>query len=71
MRPTPVVFSGAARRSHRTRSSELCYAPEQLDADTFRDAFALCFSSAWTPRPADPSQLLPPRDVGTFVCYVP
>lgn len=31
---------------YRTRSSELCYAPEQLDADTFRDAFALCFSSA-------------------------
>ena len=74
--PTPVVFSGAGETlPYRTRSSELCYAPEQLDADTFRDAFALCFSSACLlDSPARLTHLkaiAAARDVGTFVCYAP
>lgn len=73
---TPVVFSGAGETlPYRTRSSELCYAPEQLDADTFRDAFALCFSSACLlDSPARLTHLkaiAAARDVGTFVCYAP
>ena len=74
--PTPVVFSGAGETlPYRARSSELCYAPEQLDADTFRDAFALCFSSACLlDSPARLTHLkaiAAARDVGTFVCYAP
>ena len=71
-----VVFSGADETlPYRTRSSELFYAPEQLDADTFRDAFALCFSSACLlDSPARLTHLKAisaARDVGTFVCYAP
>ena len=74
--PTPVVFSGAGETlPYRARSSELCYAPEQLDADTFRDAFAFCFSSACLlDSPARLTHLkaiAAARDVGTFVCYAP
>lgn len=73
---TPVVFSGAGETlPYRAHSSELCYAPEHLDADAFRGAFALCFSSACLlDSPARLTHLkaiAAARASGTFVCYAP
>ena len=45
--PTPLLFDGGGEQlGCRTRSSELLYAPEQLDADWAADAEILAFSSA-------------------------
>lgn len=74
---TPVVFSGEAGEPlvYRAPSSELLYAPEQLDASRFQDAFALCFSSAClldAPiRMTHLKAIAAARDHGAFVCYAP
>lgn len=74
---TPVVFSGRDGEPlpYRAPSAELLYAPEQLDTNAFRDAFALCFSSGCLPdSPARLTHLraiAAARDNGAFVCYAP
>lgn len=74
---TPVVFSGWGGEplSYRAPSAELLYAPEQLDAAAFRDAFAFCFSSGCLlDSPARLTHLkaiAAARDNGAFVCYAP
>lgn len=73
---TPVVFSGAGESlAFRVPSAELLYAPEQLEAAAFRDAAALCFSSACLldapVRLTHLKAITAARDRGVFVCYVP
>lgn len=71
---TPVVFSGDGEfLPYRSPSAELRYAPEQLDASAFQNAFALCFSSAClldAPiRMTHLKAIAAARDHGAFVCY--
>lgn len=73
---TSVVFSGDGEvLPYRSLSAELHYAPEQLDASLFQDAFGFCFSSAGlldAPiRMTHLKAIAAARDYGVFVCYAP
>ena len=74
--PTPLLFDGGCKTlAFRTRSSELLYAPEQLDADWAADAEMLAFSSAClvdSPcRYTHLAALDTARTAGVPVCFVP